>query len=367
MDHKAYQNLINGLLSAQRDQAEEAIKSLKTTAKNIYIFGAGVAGKLIRKNLMRFHIPVYRFVDNSPKKVGTVVESTPVISFQELVKSDEPKTIIIGTVAYHDEIVKQCLEGGIPLSDICFADFLHYENKEITRSYFLGNIDAISDIYDHCADNASKELFITNLLYQFTRDRLNYYGRMSPLSQQYYEPEIMHLSDHEVYFDCGAKDGDTALAFRQACNGTYKKIIAFEPDKANFSLLKENTCNLPNVVCVNAGVGETEAVLAFNGNVGGHSSFQETGKSFARIMPLDQYINEKPTLIKMDIEGFELSALMGAQMILRQHRPKLAICVYHKPCDIVELPKYVLEQRNDYRVYFRLYRNFGHDLVCYFV
>lgn len=367
MDHKAYQNLIYGLLSAQRDQAEEAIESLKTTAKNIYIFGAGVAGKLIQKNLMNFDISVYRFVDNSPQKIGTAVESIPVISFQELAKSYEPKTIIIGTVAYHDEIVKQCLEGGIPLSDICFADFLHYDKKEITRSYFLENIDVICNIYSHCADDESKDLFITNLLYQFTRDRLNYCVKMSPLSKQYYEPDIMHLGNNEVYFDCGAKDGDTALAFRQACKGKYKKIVTFEPDEENFDQMQKNLADVPNVICVNAGVGETEATLAFNGNVGGHSSFQKTGKSLAKIVPLDRYINENPTLIKMDIEGFELSALMGAQAILRKHRPKLAICVYHKPCDIVELPKYILEQREDYRIYFRLYRNFGHDLVCYFV
>ena len=41
--------------------------------------------KLIKQDLDRFEIPVYRFVDNDVKKVGTRIEGVPVIGFQELV------------------------------------------------------------------------------------------------------------------------------------------------------------------------------------------------------------------------------------------------------------------------------------------
>lgn len=355
------------LLNAQHDYAEEAIKTFQERKKKIYIFCAGVAGKLIQSNLEHFGISVYRFVDNDAKKIGTEVNGIPVISFQELTADTAPKIIVVGTVAFHDEIVCQCLDGGISLEEICFADFLHYEIKETTRNYFLENIDAIINIFDRCVDEESKDLFITNLLYQFTRDRRHYQGRLAPLFQQYYEPDIIQLGEDEVYFDCGAKDGDTALAFHSLRNGKYKKIIAFEPDRKNFELLKENLAQLTKVENINAGVGETEDVLAFNGNIGGHSSFSSSGELQAQVVPLDRYIKEKPTLIKMDIEGFELSALKGARQILNQCQPKLAICVYHKPCDIVELPKYILEQNGNYKLFFRLYRNFGHDLVCYCV
>lgn len=359
--------LIHGLLSAQHDYAEEAIKTFQAKKQDIYIFCAGVAGKLIQSNLMRFDLPVYRFVDNDVQKIGTEVNGVPVISFQELTAAATPKIIVIGTVAFHDEVVHQCLDGGISMEEICFADFLHYDIKEITRSYFLENIDAMINIYHHCADEESKELFITNLLYQFTRDRRYYQGRLAPLSQQYYEPDIIQFSENDVYFDCGAKDGDTALAFHRLRNGVYKKIITFEPDKRNFELLMENLAQLSKTHNVNAGVGETEEVLAFNGNMGGHSSFNGSGELQAKIVPLDCYIKENPTLIKMDIEGFELKALKGASQILTQCQPQLAICVYHKPCDIVELPKFILEQNSNYQIFFRLYRNFGHDLVCYCV
>ena len=66
MDH-IVENLIGSLLDAQHDYAEESIDSLKNDGKEVYIFGAGAAGKLIKQDLDRFEIPVYRFVDNDVK------------------------------------------------------------------------------------------------------------------------------------------------------------------------------------------------------------------------------------------------------------------------------------------------------------
>lgn len=58
MDH-IVENLIGSLLDAQHDYAEESIDSLKNDRKEVYIFGAGAAGKLIKQDLDRFEIQVY--------------------------------------------------------------------------------------------------------------------------------------------------------------------------------------------------------------------------------------------------------------------------------------------------------------------
>jgi hypothetical protein len=55
----------------------------------------------------------------------------------------------------------------------------------------------------------------------------------------------------------------------------------------------------------------------------------------------------------MDIEGAELNALKGAERIIKEQKPKLAICIYHKPEDVWEIPNLLLDFVPDYKFYIR--------------
>ena len=69
----------------------------------------------------------------------------------------------------------------------------------------------------------------------------------------------------------------------------------------------------------------------------------------------------------MDIEGAELKALHGCKEILVKHRPKLAICVYHKKEDIVEIPLYLHDVVPEYKFYMRHYSVRAYETVLYAV
>ena len=56
-------------------------------------------------------------------------------------------------------------------------------------------------------------------------------------------------------------------------------------------------------------------------------------------------------LVKLDIEGAELSALQGARETIRRFRPRLQICLYHQFQDLWELPLFVRELVPEYRLY----------------
>ena len=84
------------------------------------------------------------------------------------------------------------------------------------------------------------------------------------------------------------------------------------------------------------------------------------------VVKLDELLDgEKVTFIKMDIEGAEYAALKGAEKIIREQRPRLAISIYHKPSDIVEIPKLLLEYKDDYKFYLRHYSLIGNETVLY--
>lgn len=75
-------------------------------------------------------------------------------------------------------------------------------------------------------------------------------------------------------------------------------------------------------------------------------------KSFA---DCDEDIHEKITFIKTDIEGFEVSSLLGAKNHIRDDSPKLAVCTYHIVSDMWEIPRLIESMNPNYRFYLRHY------------
>jgi hypothetical protein len=98
----------------------------------------------------------------------------------------------------------------------------------------------------------------------------------------------------------------------------------------------------------------------------GVSNIKDEGTHIIDVSTLDDEILERVTFIKMDIEGSELYALRGAEKIIRKYKPKLAICVYHKKEDIVEIPKFIMSLGLDYKLYIRHHQKCsGTETVLY--
>ena len=87
----------------------------------------------------------------------------------------------------------------------------------------------------------------------------------------------------------------------------------------------------------------------------------------ARMIKLDSLLrHEKVSFIKMDIEGSELEALKGAQTIIKEQRPKMAICVYHKIEDLWKIPLFLHKINPEYKIYIRHHAKFWvSETVCY--
>ena len=82
-------------------------------------------------------------------------------------------------------------------------------------------------------------------------------------------------------------------------------------------------------------------------------------------MPVGILYGEKVTMIKMDIEGYELKALMGAKQIIKEQKPKLAICAYHTFSHLWEIPLLIKSLNPDYKIYLRHHTNLDCETVCY--
>ena len=99
----------------------------------------------------------------------------------------------------------------------------------------------------------------------------------------------------------------------------------------------------------------------------GESSMLSTsGNMMITVVALDDVIPFfKPNLVKFDIEGAELDGLMGARKLIQENRPGLAICVYHKPKHLWQIPLLIESWDLGYKLYLRIYKTNGFDIVMY--
>ncbi|MDR0498475.1 MAG: FkbM family methyltransferase [Holophagales bacterium] len=176
----------------------------------------------------------------------------------------------------------------------------------------------------------------------------------SPYKDGYWVWPGIELGSDEVFVDGGAYNGDSIYDFINAVGDRYRAIYAFEPDGENYRAAV-NVFSRSNLHFFNKGLWSTETELCFDAQNSEISRFTDSGEQIISVTSIDAVFagksdDELPTLIKMDIEGAEKEALLGASETIRRKKPKLAICAYHKPEDIYELPQTILKLRDDYRL-----------------
>ena len=71
------------------------------------------------------------------------------------------------------------------------------------------------------------------------------------------------------------------------------------------------------------------------------------------MVTLDEDIKEKITTLKMDIEGFEQKAILGATNHIKNDKPKLLLSVYHNNEDLWKIPRMIEEICPGYKFYLR--------------
>jgi FkbM family methyltransferase len=173
---------------------------------------------------------------------------------------------------------------------------------------------------------------------------------------EYFGKPFLQPVDNEVYVDAGSYTGDTVIQFNKFSGGNFNRIFGFEPDTENFHLAEHNIAKhgIKNCELICKGTWSDDRILYFAPAMNGGGEISSVGEIAVPVTSIDSVVkDEQVTLVKMDIEGAELETFKGAAKTIKQHKPRLAVCIYHKPQDIIEIPAYLIELVPEYKFYIR--------------
>lgn len=286
--------------------------------KEVFFYGAGSFARRLVPYLDRWAGNVV-FCDRDKDKQKQGFCGFRVVDPEQMFRADEGKKVVICTTKYYHDTEKYLLKHGIAGEDII----------DIRAFFVCGTGD------------------------------------------DYFYEDFLRFGKEEIFVDAGCCDLTTTVDFANLCKGL-KKVYAFEPDAANYEncvkRLEKEKENLPEIVMLHYGTWSEKTELHFDATADGCSHIGE-GNTVIRTAAIDDIVksSDKVTFIKMDVEGAELESLKGAQRIIRRDRPTLAVCIYHKPEDVITIPLYIKSLVPGYRFYLRSYSNADNEMVLYTV
>jgi len=347
--------------------------------KKILLYGAGSGFiTFLTFVLRKYGLKAYAVLDLKFKTRNTyfAIPAFNPAQYQPTTEEKETAVVVVtvGKKEYRQAIFN-CLHGlgfkNIILASDIYEYHLHYSSREIEEkgvNFFLENREKIMKCMDLFADDLSCEVFSQFIQTHMLRKTLHI--PHNPLAEQYFPRDINLRKGYSRFINCGAYNGDTVNRLNNLF-GKIDAIACFEPDPENFELLTQHLCDhreniAQNITSFPCGVFSHETQLHFAGGDKSNSAISDKGDFIIQCVAMDHVIpNFNPTFISMDVEGSELEALRGAETLMKDSRPDLAICVYHALNHIWDIPLYLNDLCLGYKFYLRNYTSFIAETVLY--
>lgn len=140
---------------------------------------------------------------------------------------------------------------------------------------------------------------------------------------------LQYVTNFKVAIECGAHQG----IWTKELLASFDRVHAFEPQPDNFLKLAgrspfPNSCvAFNNLVAYNSAVGDKDRLrfLAPGNKNTGQYHIVDIGETPARMVKVDNYSFREVGFIKLDVEGYELFALKGAERTILESKPVILI------------------------------------------
>ncbi len=342
----------------------------------LVIYGAGNSGRAVAETARQRGFNIHSFLDARASEMREVDGAPCHLPTSEAARAaaaaGTPVVVAVFNFAADLRPILQLLR------DAGFSRIVTYyeihEHFGYEPQFWLGERKTYSayaaeilDGFDLFADEKSQQIYHDHIALRLT---FNPEFLSQPDQKHHYVPTDLPMPQTPWrLIDGGAFTGDSIeLLLEQGIE--MEAIAAFEPDPANFEILRATgervKDRVADVRLFPQGLSNENAVLTFAAGSGAASAFAAGGETKLEVVAIDDALPEfAPTFIKLDIEGAEPQALAGAARTISEHQPTLAVCVYHAPEHLWTLPALLRSLDPDSRLALRYHQFNGFDIVAY--
>mgnify|MGYP003310222851 CR=1 FL=1 len=233
------------------------------------------------------------------------------------------------TRSYVNKVILSLIDEGYDIENISRSGYIYKSNfKILDKKYIENNISKKVEIFD--------EIDSTN----------NY---LKNLAKDKSQNNIVVVANYQT--NGRGRLGRTFISDKS--NGIYMSLLV----RPNISINDAKKITCLTAVSINNAINE---LTGLNSKIKWVNDIYINNK----IDKLDNMIKERVSFIKMDIEGAEADALLGAANVIKRDMPLLEVSVYHRPGDFWKLPLLIKERNPEYSIYLRCGDDSFHDTVA---
>jgi FkbM family methyltransferase len=363
---------------AELDERFGVLDEVLAGQRAAVVYPAARMGRRAARGLAALGVRVVAFGDRDTAMQGRTIDGLTVLSPDDVAASHSRDAILVASTMFDSAICEDLRARGcdavVPVGylNLRLPDVFRAREYEgaCAAAVDRANRSVIEAACALMADDESRRVFAGRLEYYLGLDKA-VLDRIRSAETIYFDPSVYSLADDEIVVDGGAYVGDTLRAFLRSSSGRYRGYVAFEPDKESYAALARVAAGDPQrITAVPAGLGRHTSSARLLRTASADSRLLgdgEPGGESVSIVGLDDYFAKRPapTLLKLDIEGWESEALLGAARLMKDSAPKLAISAYHLPSDLWTLPLLIERLMPGSRMYLRHYSREVDDTVCY--
>lgn len=337
------------------------IEKLKNCKEPIVIYGAGDVAQYIIKYLKKNNIKVCAICVDKEYLKDNFLGGIPIYSIENIFDRFKLVNVIIGQANYL--YAREKIKNHNKIKNIFYmTSTSYYQWNTIQIEFIKNNIEKYNVAYNSLEDDYSKKCMAAYLNARINDDA-EYIFPYAQYLNTYFENDVFEINNNEFYLDVGAYIGRAIDAFINKNNGYYKKIVALEPCKESFKIIEQHVKDdkIKKIDLYNIATWRENAKIYLSENESEGTEITDVkmyqNSTMVQAISLDNlWIENKYddlSIMKINYCYGVKECLLGAEKIIKNYRPKIAIRVGFEELNVAEITNLLKSFIPDYKIYLR--------------